>query len=159
MTQERFTELVREEQEVLRRFLLALCGGCREEAEDLAQETLIKAWLASEQYVERYRFSTWLCKIAYRTYIDYLRRNLNTPLPLDDNIVLPASERTDGAFQYEHLYRAIARLPLKERMAVLLFYIEGQSIREIATATGSSTLSVKKQLERGRKNLRKLLTI
>ena len=159
MTQERFTELVREEQEVLRRFLLALCSGCREEAEDLAQETLIKAWLASEQYVERYRFSTWLCKIAYRTYIDYLRRNCNTPLPLDDNIVLPSPERTDGAFQYEHLYRAIARLPLKERMAVLMFYIEGQSIREIATATGSSALSVKKQLERGRKHLRKLLTI
>ena len=159
MTQERFTELVREEQEVLRRFLLALCGGHHETTEDLAQETLIKAWLASEQYVERYRFSTWLCKIAYRTYIDYLRRNCNTPLPLDDNIVLPSPERTDGAFQYEHLYRAIARLPLKERMAVLMFYIEGQSIREIATATGSSALSVKKQLERGRKHLRKLLTI
>ena len=157
MTQERFTELVKEEQEVLRRFLLALCGGHREEAEDLAQETLVKAWLASEQYVERYRFSTWLCKIAYRTYVDHLRRNSHQPLPLDEDLPLPSPDTADRAFRHERLHRAIRLLSQKERTAVLLHYLEEQSIKEIATITGSNILAVKQQLKRGREHLRNLL--
>lgn len=157
MTEERFVQLVKEEQEVLRRFLLALCGGQRELAEDLSQETLIKAWLASADYVERYRFSTWLCKIAYRTYVDYLRRNSHTLLPLDERLPLPSPDSADGAFRHERLHWAVGQLPLKERTAVLLFYIEEQSIKEIAVATGSNILSVKQQLKRGRDRLRKLL--
>lgn len=157
MTQERFAELVRKEQEVLRRFLLALCGGCREEAEDLAQETLIKAWLSSERYVERYKFSTWLCKIAYHCYVDHLRRMPPTPLLLDEGLPLPATEQTDAAFRYETLHKALSKLPMKERTTLCLFYLEEQSIREIAIATGSNPLAVKKQLSRGREHLRKLL--
>lgn len=157
MTEARFVELVREEQEVLRRFLLALCGGDRALAEDLAQETQLKAWLAAADYVERYRFSTWLCRIAYRCYVDHLRRNAHAPLPLDEGLPLPAAERSDDAFRYEALHRALARLPLKERTAVCLFYLEEQSIREIAIATGSNPLAVKQQLKRGRDHLRKLL--
>ena len=157
MTQERFIELVKEEQEVLRRFLLALCSGRREEAEDLAQETLVKAWLASEQYVERYRFNTWLCKIAYRTYVDHLRRNSHQSLPLDENLPLPSPDMADSAFRYERLHRAISQLPQKERTAVLLYYLEEQSIKEIATITGSNVLAVKQQLKRGREHLRNLL--
>ena len=157
MTQERFVELVKEEQEVLRRFLLALCCGERPLAEDLAQETLLKAWLASAQYVERYRFRTWLCKIAYRTYVDHLRRHAHTPLPLDETTSLPASEQSDDIFRHESLHRALARLPIKERTAVCLFYLEEQSIREIAIATGCSQLAVKQQLKRGREHLRNML--
>lgn len=157
MTEERFVELVKVEQEVLRRFLLALCGGDRLLAEDLAQETLLKAWLASAQYVERYRFRTWLCKIAYRTYVDHLRRHALSPLPLDENIPQPAPEQADNSFRHEALHRALARLPLKERTAVCLFYLEEQSIREIAIATGCSQLAVRQQLKRGREHLRKLM--
>ena len=47
MTRERFIELVTAEQDPLRRFLLGLCGGNRMEADDIAQETLIKAYLES----------------------------------------------------------------------------------------------------------------
>lgn len=157
MTEERFVRLVREEQEVLRRFLLALCSGDRPLSEDLAQETLLKAWLSSADYVERYRFSTWLCKIAYRCYVDYLRRRAPTPLPIDEGLPLPATEQTDAAFRYEALHQALSMLPLKERTTLCLFYLEGQSIREIAVATGSNPLAVKKQLSRGREHLRKLL--
>ena len=157
MTEERFTALVREEQEVLRRFLLALCGGRRDEAEDLAQDTLVKAWLAADAYVERYRFSTWLCKIAYRTYVDHLRRSAHEPLPLDEALPLPSPDTADGAFRYEHLHRALAQLPLKERTAVLLFYIEELPLKEIAKVTDSRIPAVKQRLKRGREQLRKLL--
>ena len=157
MTEERFVQLVRQEQEVLRRFLLALCGGQREEAKDLAQEVLIKAWLSSSEYVERYRFSTYLCKVAYHTYVDHLRRTAHQPLPLNDSLPLPSSDTADASFRYERLHWAVDQLPLKERTAVLLFYIEEQSIKEIAIATGSNVFAVKQQLKRGRDHLRKLL--
>ncbi|MBQ8704367.1 MAG: sigma-70 family RNA polymerase sigma factor [Bacteroidales bacterium] len=156
MTEERFVQLVREEQEVLRRFLLALCGR-RELAEDLAQEVLMKAWLACGEYVERYRFSTWLCKIAYRAYVDHLRRQTPPPLPIDDDLTLPADEQADSAFRYEELHQALALLPLKERTAVCLYYLEEQSLREIAIATGSNPIAVKQQLKRGRDHLKKLM--
>ena len=157
MTEERFVQLVKQEQEVLRRFLLALCGGRRDEAEDLAQETLMKAWLASAEYVERYRFSTYLCKIAYRAYVDHLRRTAHVTLPLDEQLPLPAAEQADDAFRYEELHQALALLPLKERTAVCLYYLEEQSLREIAIATGSNPVAVKQQLKRGRDRLKKLI--
>ena len=53
MTREQFIALVSEEQESLRRFLLALCEGDRMEAEDIAQEAMVKAYIAMERFVEK----------------------------------------------------------------------------------------------------------
>ena len=70
MTREQFIALVSEDQESLRRFLLALCEGDRMEAEDIAQEAMVKAYIAMERFVERAKFATWLFKIAYNTFLD-----------------------------------------------------------------------------------------
>ena len=83
MTRERFIELVTAEQEPLRRFLLALCGGDRAISEDIAQDALVKAYLASGEFVEHYKFRTWLFKIAYRTFLDYAKRPHRLAEPLD----------------------------------------------------------------------------
>ena len=64
MTREQFIALVSEEQESLRRFLLALCEGDRMEAEDIAQEAMVKAYIAMDRFVERAKFATWLCRAA-----------------------------------------------------------------------------------------------
>lgn len=58
MNREEFIALISSEQESLRRFLLALCGGDRMEAEDIAQEAMVKAYIASGRFVERHKFST-----------------------------------------------------------------------------------------------------
>ena len=136
MTRERFIELVTAEQEPLRRFLLSLCRGNRDEAEEIAQETLIKAYLASGGYVERYKFSTWLFKIAYRTFLDHIKRPSHTVEPLDDRI--PGGTPADEAFRYEALYHAIGQLPERSRAAILLYHIEGYSVKEIAVITHSN---------------------
>lgn len=60
MTRADFIQQVSKEQESLRRFLLALCSGDRNEADDIAQEALIKAYIALERYREEQKFSTWL---------------------------------------------------------------------------------------------------
>ena len=74
MTQERFISLVRAEQEPLRRFLLALCGGDAALADDIAQDALVRAYVASGSFLGLSKFSTWLFRIAYNCYIDHSRK-------------------------------------------------------------------------------------
>ena len=160
MTRERFIELVTAEQEPLRRFLLALCGGDRMEAEDIAQEAFVKAWLASERFDERYKFRTWLYKIAYRTLLDHAKRpRLERLSEVSDNSELSdiSDYTADAAFRYEALYRAIDQLPQRVRAATLLYHIEGYSIKDIATITHSNPVAVRQQLHRGLTRLREIL--
>ena len=160
MTRGRFIELASAEQEPLRRFLLALCGGDRMEAEDIAQEAFIKAWLASERFDERYKFRTWLFKIAYRTLLDHAKRpRLERLSEVSEGSELSEkSEYTaDAAFRYEALYRAIDQLPNRVRAATLLYHIEGYSIKDIATITHSNPVAVRQQLHRGLTRLREIL--
>ena len=153
MTRERFIELVTAEQEPLRRFLLALTCGDRATAEDIAQDALVKAYLASGGYVERYKFRTWLFKIAYRTFLDHVKRRHPTTEQLDEKIA--GGEPADTVFRYEELYRAINRLPGQSRAAVLLFHIEGYSILDIAAITNSNPIAVRQRLSRGLRQLKK----
>ena len=157
MTRERFIELATAEQEPLRRFLLALCGGDRMEAEDIAQEAFVKAWLASERYEERYKFRTWLFKIAYRTLLDHAKRSRIERLPDLAELSVHSDYTADASFRYEALYRAIDQLPNRVRAATLLYHIEGYSIKEIATITNSNPVAVRQQLRRGLTRLREIL--
>lgn len=156
MTKELFTQLVSVEQKSLRRFLLALCVGNREEADDIAQESLIKAYLSSSGYNDKGKFTAWLYKIAYNTFIDHMR-SARTMSPLDDAHTVMDRSSADSTFEYQELYQALDGLPPKERTAVLLFYIKGYSINEIAEIVQCSTDAVKKQLSRGREHLKKTL--
>lgn len=155
MTRERFIELVTAEQEPLRRFLLALCGGDRAMSEDIAQDALIKAYLASGEFVERYKFRTWLFKIAYRTFLDYAKRPHRLAEPLDER--MDGGEPADAAFRYEALYHAIDQLPEQSRAAVMLYHIEGYSFSDIATITHSNSIAVRQRLSRGLRQLKTIL--
>ena len=157
MTRERFIELATAEQEPLRRFLLALCGGDRMEAEDLAQDAFIKAWLASERFDEQYKFRTWLYKIAYRTLLDHAKRPQLQRLSEVSELSEKSDYTADAAFRYEALYRAIDQLPERTRAATLLYHIEGYSIKDIATITHSNPVAVRQQLHRGLTRLREIL--
>ena len=74
MTRERFITEVREQQEPLRRFLLALCNGDSALADDIAQDALVRAYVASGSFLGLAKFSTWLFRIAYNCYIDHCRK-------------------------------------------------------------------------------------
>ena len=69
MDRAQFINLVNGEQEQLRKFLLALCTGKRDEADDIAQEALVKAYLSSSGYQDEGKFTAWLYKIAYNTFV------------------------------------------------------------------------------------------
>ena len=154
MNREEFIKLVSREQESLRRFLLALCCGNREEANDIAQETLVKAYLSVSHYQDEGKFNAWLYKIAHNTFLDRkkVQRDWDT---LDEAISTPDSSlAADRSFAYQDLYAAIASLPAKERTSILLYYLKGYSIKEISVIIDVSVDAVKKQLSRGREQLK-----
>ena len=135
MSPERFIDLVRAEQESLRRFLLALCGGDSQEADDIAQDALVRAYVASGSFLGLSKFSTWLFRIAYNCYIDRCRKVKPETIQSDSPQALniPATDETDAAFKYQQLHRALDQLPEKEKASIILHYFEDRSIKEIAS--------------------------
>ena len=157
MTQEQFVKHVEATQKAFRRFLVALCCGDSDLADDIAQEAYIKAYLSCDSFNNVDKFNAWIFKIGYTTFIDH-KRSVKLFVNIDDVHCIIASDSTDSNFKYQELYAALNNLPPKERMSVLLFYMEGYSIREISNIVDVSTDAVKQHLSRGRIHLRALLS-
>ena len=157
MTREVFISQVEREQEALRGLLLALCCGNKDDADDLAQDALVKAYLSSAGYQDKGRFRSWIFKIAHNTFLNHKasRRTMQT---IDEARTLVSSASADSGFEHQSLYLALRTLPPKERSSVTLFYLNGYSIKEISAITEDSEDAVKKQLSRGRDKLKQLLT-
>ena len=154
MNREQFIKQVACEQEKLRRFLLALCCGDRDKANDIAQEALIKAYLSMNRYRDEGKFGAWLYRIAHNTFLDRHKSQPSLAKIDEADRVEDDSFRADRTFQYQELYNAIATLPVKERTSILLFYLNGYSIKEISKIIDCSEVAVKKQLSRGREQLK-----
>ena len=156
MTREVFIAHVEREQEALRSFLLALCCGNKGDADDLAQDALVKAYLASAGYQDKGRFRSWLFKIAHNTFLNH-KASLRSTESIDEARTLVSNAASDSGFEHQDLYLALRTLPPKERSAITLFYLNGYKIKEIATITDTSEDAVKKQLSRGRDKLQEQL--
>lgn len=157
MTREEFIQNVKCEQGPLRRFLLALCLGNKPEADDIAQEALVKAYLALSSFDNKGKFSSWIYRIAYNTFLDHKKSSRHTK-PLEEARGESSPATADSSFEYQELYSALNLLSDKERTSILLFYIKGYSIKEICQIIDASEDAVKKQLSRGRERLKHLLS-
>ena len=158
MTRDVFIAHVEREQEALRGFLLALCCGKKDDADDLAQDALVKAYLSSAGYQDKGKFRSWLFKIAYNTFLNH-KASLRCTESIDEARALVSSTKADAEFEHQDLYLALRTLPPKERSSITLFYLNGYNIKEIATITDTSEDAVKKQLSRGRDKLKEKLKL
>ena len=157
MNRERFISLVKASEKALRRFLVALCCGDTMLADDIAQETYIKAFLSAETLSDTGKFNAWIYRIGYTTFLN-CKRSERIQVDVDSAGSLEAADSADSAFDYQDLYHALGRLPVKERMSILLFYLESYSVKEIASLQNISQDAVKQHLSRGRAHLREYLT-
>ena len=158
MTRDVFITHVEREQEALRGFLLALCCGKKDDADDLAQDALVKAYLSSAGYQDKGKFRSWLFKIAYNTFLNH-KASLRCTESIDEARALVSSAYADSEFEHQDLYLAMRTLPPKERSSITLFYLNGYNIKEIAAITDTSEDAVKKQLSRGRDKLKEKLKL
>ena len=153
---DQFIAQVKTQQNALRSFLLALCGGNLADADDIAQESLVKAYLAIDRYTDSGKFKSWLFKIAHNTFLNH-----TAALKQYDSIeaaeTVATQESADHNFAHQQLYLALSTLPPKERAAITLYYLSGYSIKEIAAITEVNADAVKKQLSRGRDRLKQLI--
>jgi len=142
-------------------------------AEDLAQETFLKAYRALPTYDPRWKLQSWLLKIAHNATIDHLRRQrLDTTaleLPADEDASSPldriadprarnAEQEARGRALARDLQDALQTLDPAYRELLLLRFEEGLAYQDIAEITGLPLGTVKVRLHRGRKRLADLLT-
>ncbi|RHR53688.1 RNA polymerase sigma factor [Parabacteroides sp. AF17-28] len=148
-----FNRLVEAYQSPVRRFFFNLTGGDEELSKDLAQDTFMKAWLNIGSFRSISTFSTWLYRIAYNTFYDYIRsRKLSAELDVETlGDILPAgSQDKDLGIDFT---RALLLLRADERTVVLLFYMEDKSVETIAGIMSIPLGTVKSHLSRGKKKL------
>ena len=158
MTREEFITQGEREQGALRGFLLALCCGRKDDADDLAQDALVRAYISSAGYHEKGKFRSWLFKIAHNTFLNH-QASCRTMESLDEARRLIGNSAADSSFEHQDLYLALRTLPPKERSSITLFYLNGYSVKEIVQITETSEDAVKKQLSRGRDKLKERLKL
>ena len=130
-------------------------------AEDLAQETFVKAFRHLGSFDRGRKLSSWLFKIAHNTSLDHLRVPLEAHNASGEESweVLPASpvdepdRRAESHEMIQGLERALRRLSPKYRGILLLRFREGLAYREIAEVTDQPVGTVKIQLHRARNAL------
>jgi RNA polymerase sigma-70 factor (ECF subfamily) len=154
-----FGELVRRHQGSLYRFLVQSVGNVHD-AEELTQDTFLRAYSRLHRYRETYALSTWLFAIARRLTISWFRRRRQTvpiagDLPATGDAPDQLAARRDGADQVWR--EARAALPDQQFMAIWLRYQEDLSVRDVAHALGKTETHAKVILYRARSRLAKTM--
>ena len=133
--------------------LRRLCGDA-DLASDLTQETYRKAWDALSGFDYRAKFSTWLCRIAYNTFLNHLRRPRRM-VPLEDQHEAkvadpaPAADETIGqTVAGDRLRRAVLALPDDLRFTVTALFWGDLPVKEVARQEGVTTVAIRKRLKK-----------
>lgn len=148
----------------------------RELAEDLAQDTFVRTFNHLDRYDSKYKFSSWLFKIAYNLTVDHLRKREVQTISVHgapDAVTPERQEATSVTLQSEEespddrivakelageLEEAIAGLREDYRTAILLRHVEGRSYEEIAEIMDIPLGTVKTYIFRARRELREALS-
>jgi len=136
--------------------VFAICLGIlgnRHDAEDVAQQALLKGFMEIRSLRDPDRFGRWIAQIARNLCLDVVRRR-KPPLVMPsvaDNV-----EQVDTD-EYRRLEAALAKLDSDYRVPLLLFYFEGRSTKSIGEALGTTQGTIQTRLSRARKQLRQWL--
>src|SRR5690606_30048645 len=147
----------------------------RELSEDLAQETFVKVFNHLDSYNPKYKFSSWIFKIASNLAIDHLRRKELDTVSLDGSrhartadeaepsriTLAPTDENPEELLEArelgEEIEAAIGELRVEYRTAILLRHVEGRPYEEIAEIMDVPLGTVKTYIHRARGELREML--
>lgn len=131
------------------------------DAEELMQDTFLRAFSHIDGYdSHKASLSTWLCRIAYRLTLDFLKRRRPLVIAMDDNTDISDEEielSTGREEQIQRLEYLIDELTDDERMLLTLYYFDDQPLTEIAYIMDVDAKVLAKRLYRTRKKLHRKL--
>ena len=159
--QEAFAELVGRHQDKVLGLAFRFSRD-RQDAEELAQEIFFKVWRHARSFRGESRFSTWLYRLAVNTCLNFKQRESTRPVsqPLDREFASGSPAGGDELVAVDREARlrcALASLPARQRMALVLASFADRSYEEIAVVMDVSVPSVESLLFRARKNLADIL--
>jgi RNA polymerase sigma factor (sigma-70 family) len=156
--QGRFQTLVEEHKKILYKVCNSYCRN-RDDREDLAQEITVQLWRSFAKFDERYRFSTWMYRIALNVAISFYRRETTRTRHVisDEERLLEAIDDTQSQPEdIRLLYQFIGTLdPLSK--ALVLLYLDGNNYQEIAEVLGISETNVATKISRLKKTMKQEL--
>jgi len=156
-----FESLYRSNRDRIYGLLWRLCSGDAALAEDMLQESFVRAWQKLHSFRGESRFGTWLHRLSANVALSDRRtrlRRVQREVALDESIERTAlGDRDVFADKRMDLEKAITRLPERARSVLVLYDVEGYRHQEIAEMTGMAVGSSKAQLHRARKLLREEL--
>jgi RNA polymerase sigma-70 factor (ECF subfamily) len=127
-------------------------------AEDIAQDTFVKAARSLGEWRPVGSFKGWLCRIAVNASRDALRKKRRTTELTDEWARQAESAEETAPADFGHLTQALAGLSDEYRQVVALVFYEGLSHREAASVLGCAETTVSWRLFRARQKLKKMLT-
>jgi RNA polymerase sigma-70 factor, ECF subfamily len=145
---------------MVRRLTYAVLGQ-QEDAEDAAQDAFLSAWSALDRFDPNAAMGPWLARIAMNAARDLRRRRrvrTTEPIPLSQPATAAQPDsQTERALLRDRLRSALAELPDRQRMAVVLFEVEGYSHAEVGAMLGIPEGTARSDVFHGRRKLRLLL--
>lgn len=142
----------------LRAFSRGLCGN-RDMADDLAQDTMMRAWAARASYTQGSNFRAWMFMIMRNQFYSTLRKNKRMT-SLDPEVaerVLVVAPAQQNGINVDDVAKALQKLPAEQREVMLLIGANGLSYEEAAQIIGCAMGTVKSRLARGRSALTALI--
>ena len=151
------------------RAAVAICGH-RREADDLVQDTFLKAFERFELFEQGTNCKAWLLQILRNIWIDRLRHRgiVGRIMPLDEEIVAQTSKEYETVwsnaedlienFSDEQIIKALSELPEDQRLTLFLTDVEQLSQKEVARITGVAVGTVKSRASRARAELKNKLS-
>lgn len=143
----------------LRAFAVSICGNS-DRADDLVQETLVKAWGSLSSFSEGTNLTAWLFTILRNIYYsEYRKRRREAPDP--DGVIaarLVAPESQNAHMDFLDFRDALQKLPLDQREALILVAASGMSYEEAAEICGCAPGTMKSRVNRARNRLAELMS-
>jgi RNA polymerase sigma-70 factor (ECF subfamily) len=128
------------------------------DAEDLAQESFLRAYLDLHQLKDHRRFAGWLRQVTLNVCRMYLRQCKVNSVPLDMAMMTPSPARQLEMLEEKEtlmqLEQAMEKLPQQSRTVLTLYYMDGLSLREIGDFIGATVSTVKGRLYKARRKLK-----
>jgi RNA polymerase sigma-70 factor (ECF subfamily) len=143
----------------LRAFAISLCKN-RDEADDLVQETLLRACVSIDSFQPGTNMSAWLYTILRNHFYSECRRRRRRLDPIDAHAArLAAKPEQIAQSEYRDVWRALSKLPASQQEALILIGASGLSYEEAARACGCPTGTMKSRVRRSRIDLALLMGI